>query len=88
MNHEKGWPPRYATSKLVQLWYKTFPLDQRGLIEMKNPTTLSNKTSNAGSCAEDQILENKNLRNMILNICTEQQVKHFSEIYLPVREHT
>ena len=39
---------------------------------MKNPTTLSNKTSNAWSCAEDHILENKNLRNMILNIfhCT------------------
>ena len=38
----------------------------------KNPTRLSNKTSNAWSCAEDQILENKNLRIMILNICTER----------------
>jgi len=24
---------------------------------------------------------------MILNICTERWLKHFSEIYLPVREH-
>jgi len=27
--------------------YKTFRRDQRGLAEMKNPTALSNKTSNA-----------------------------------------
>jgi len=69
MNHVKifkGWPTRDAPSKLVQLWYKTFPPEQRGLVEMKNPTILSNKTSTAWSCAEDQILENKNLRNMIL----------------------
>jgi len=73
MNHVKifkGWSPRDAPSKLVQLWYKSFPPDQRGLVAMKPPTRLSNKTSNASSCAEDQILENKNLRNMILNICT------------------
>ena len=43
----KGWPPRDAPSKLVQLWYKSFPPDQRGLVEMKNPTRLRNKTSNA-----------------------------------------
>ena len=74
MNHVKifkGWPPRDAPSKLVQLWYKTIPNDQRGQVEMKKPTILSNKTSTAWSCAEDQILENKNLRNMSLNICTE-----------------
>jgi len=62
MNHVKkfkGWPPRDAPSKLVQLWYKTFPTDQRGLAEMKTPTRLSNKSSTAWSCAEDQILENK-----------------------------
>ena len=50
MNHVKifkGWPLRDAPSKLVQLWYKSFPQDQRGLVEMKNPTRLSNKTSNA-----------------------------------------
>jgi len=51
-------------------------------------TRLSNKTSTAWSCAEDQIPKNKNLQNMILNFCTEQQVKYFFEIYLPVREHT
>jgi len=43
----KGWPPRDAHSKLVQLWYKSFPPDQRGLLEMKNPTRLSNTTSHA-----------------------------------------
>ena len=50
MNHVKifkGWPPRDAPSKLVQLWYKSFHPDQRGLVKMKNPTKLSNKTSNA-----------------------------------------
>ena len=28
-----------------------------------------------------------NLRNWILNICAEREVKYFSEIYLPLREH-
>ena len=31
MNHVtkfKGWPPQDAPSGLVQLWYKTFPLDR------------------------------------------------------------
>jgi len=34
MNHLKifkGWPPRDAPSTLVQLWYKSFRPDQRGL---------------------------------------------------------
>jgi len=38
MNHEKtfkGLPPQDAPSKLVQLWYKKFPPDQRGQVEMK-----------------------------------------------------
>jgi len=46
MNHEKifkGWPTQDAPSKLVQLWYKTFQPDQRGQVEIKNPTKLSNK---------------------------------------------
>jgi len=50
MNHVKifkGWPPRDAPSELVQLWYKTFPPDHDGRVEMKNPTRLSNKTSTA-----------------------------------------
>jgi len=75
MNHVKlykGCPPRDAPSKLLQLWYKTFPTDQRGQVEMKNPTRLSNKTSTAWSCAKDQILENTNLRNMFINSCTER----------------
>ena len=75
MNHAKifkGRPPRDVPSKLVQLWHKTFPCDQCGQFEMKKPTRLSNKTSTAWSCAEDQILENKNLRSMILYICTER----------------
>ena len=41
MNHVKifkGCPPRDAPSLLVQLWYKTFPPDQRGLAEMKKPS--------------------------------------------------
>jgi len=43
----KGWPPRDASLKLVQLWYKTLPRDQCGLVEMKDPPRLSNKTNTA-----------------------------------------
>jgi len=50
---------------------------------MKKPTKLSNTSGHAWSCAENQILGNKT----ILNICTEQWVKYFSRIYLPVREY-
>ena len=57
-------------------------------VEMEKLTRINNKTSTEWSCAEDQILGNKNLRNRILNICTERYVKYFFEIYLPVREHT
>jgi len=62
MNHVKkikGWPLRDAPLELVQLMYKTFPPDHYGQVEMKTPTILSNKSSTAWSCAEDQILENK-----------------------------
>ena len=74
--------------QLVHRQYTSFPSDRFCQMEMKNPTRLSNKTSNARSCADDQILENKNLRNMILYICTGQYVKCIFDIYLPVREHT
>jgi len=68
----KGRPHRNAFSKLVHRQYKSFPSDRFCLVEMKNPTRLSNKTNNAWSCAEDQILENWILRNIILNVCTER----------------
>ena len=68
----KGRPRRNASSKLVHRQYKSFPPDRFCQVERKNPTRLSNKTNNAWCRAEDQILENKNLRNMILNICTER----------------
>jgi len=77
----KGRPRRNAFSKLVHRQYKSFPADRFCQVEMKNLTRLSNKYSNAWSCAEDQILANKNLRNIILNICTERQVKYFRQIY-------
>ena len=54
----KGRPRRNAFSKLVHRQYKLFPPDRFCHVEMKNPTRLSNKSSNAWSCAEDQILEN------------------------------
>ena len=50
MNNVKifnGIPPRDAPSKLVQQRYKTFATDQRGQMEMKNPTRSSNKSSTA-----------------------------------------
>jgi len=62
MNHAKrlkGWSPRDAPWELVPRWYKTFPPDHFGRVEIKMQTGLSNKTSTAKSCAEDQILENR-----------------------------
>jgi len=62
MNHAnifKGWSSQDAPSELVPQWYKTFPPDHFGRVEMKKPTRFSNKTNTAWSCAEDQILENK-----------------------------
>ena len=68
----KGWPRRNAFPILIQSQYKSFPYDRFFHFEIQGTTGLSNKRSNAWSCAEDQILENKNLRNMILDICTQQ----------------
>jgi len=39
------------------VWYKSFPTDHFGHMEMNISTMLSDKTSTAYSCAEDQILE-------------------------------
>jgi len=68
----KGRPRWNAFSKLVHRQYKSFPSDRFCQVEIQNTTGLSNKLSTAQSCAEDQILENKNIRNMILDICTQQ----------------
>ena len=68
----KGRPSRNAFSKLVYRQYKSFPHDGFCQYEIKKTTGLRNKHRTAYSCAEDQILENKNLRNMILDICTQQ----------------
>jgi len=55
---------------------------------MKTPTRFSNKTNNAWSCAEDQILENKNLQNMILNSVLNDQENTFGKcIYLKGNIH-
>jgi len=43
----KGRPRLNAFSKLVHHQYKSFPGDRFCQVEMKNPTILSNKTSNA-----------------------------------------
>jgi len=62
MNHVKifqGQPRRFALSELVQAWYKTFPTDHFGQLEINDSTMLRNKTSTAYSCAEDQILQLK-----------------------------
>jgi len=53
----KGQPCRFALSELVQAWYKTFPHDHFGQMEINDSTMLRNKTSTAQSGAEDQILE-------------------------------
>jgi len=60
MNHAKilkGQPCQDALSKLVPDWYETFPPDHTDLVEIYQPTGMSNKTSIAIWCAEDQILE-------------------------------
>ena len=64
MNHVKifqGQPRRFALSELVQAWYKKFPTDHFGQLEINDSTMLRNKTSTAYSCAEDQILQLKSL---------------------------
>ena len=68
----KGRPRRNAFSKLVHRQYKSFPSDRFCQLEIQKTTGLSNKPSTAYSCAEDQILENKNLRNKILDFCTQE----------------
>jgi len=52
MNHTKifkGWSLRDASSELVPQWYKTFLHDHRGRVEMKKPTSFSNKSRSVGS---------------------------------------
>jgi len=39
----KGWSLRDALWELVPEWYKKFPQDHFGRVEMKKPTGLSNK---------------------------------------------
>jgi len=43
----KGQPYRCALSELVPKWYKTFPPDQNGLVEMNQPTGVSRWPSTA-----------------------------------------
>jgi len=65
MNHVKMFkvqPRRFALWVLVPHWYKTFSPDHIDLAVMQTPIELSNKTSIAQSCAQDQILDNKILR--------------------------
>ena len=60
MNHVKllkGQPRRFALWELVPNSYQSFPPVHFGQAEMNESTMLSNKTSTAESCAEDQILE-------------------------------
>jgi len=65
LNHAKilkGWPCWYA-SVLEPSWYNTLPPEHIGLVKMNDSTMLSNKTSTAQSCADDQILDHFILRN-------------------------
>jgi len=62
----KGQPRRYASSELVHRLYKSFPPDHFGQAEMNVSNTLSNKSSTAWLCAEDQILDHSILRNRFL----------------------
>jgi len=50
MNHVKifkGQPRRFALWELVPNWYKIFPPDYFGQMEINNSTILKNKTSTA-----------------------------------------
>jgi len=50
MNHVKrlkGQPHQFALWELVSNWYKTYPPDHFGRVEMKQAAGLSNKTSTA-----------------------------------------
>jgi len=53
----KGQPRRFALWELVPNWCNSFLPDRFGQLEMNDITMLSNETSTAHSCAEDQILE-------------------------------
>ena len=64
----KGQPHRCALWELVTNWYKTFLPDHIDLVEMKKPTGLSNDTSTAWFCTEDQILEHLILRTTFENL--------------------
>jgi len=61
MNHVKifkGWPLQDAPSKLVQLWYKSFPPGRFLPVGNEEANYVeSNKRSTAWSCAENQIFE-------------------------------
>ena len=52
-------PDMPLRSWYLVVFYKTFPPDHFGRVEMKKPTSLSDEPGTARSCAEDQILENK-----------------------------
>ena len=65
-----GSPRQYASWELVPDCYKTLSPDHFGRAEMNNSTILSNETSTAKSCAEDQILEHLS-SGTDLCICTD-----------------
>ena len=74
MNHAKkikGWSPWHASFELVPQWYKTFPPDHLGRLEMKKPTRFSNKMITAWYCGGWDFGA-KNPRDKILNTCTER----------------
>ena len=82
----KGQPRRFALSELVQAWYKTFPPDQNGQVEIDDSTMLRNKTSTAYSCAENEILQLKILGTIFYTFVLNDEEMNFWK-YTPVRKH-
>jgi len=60
--HLRASPAKIPFGSWYLSWYKTFPTDHFGQIEIDQPTRMSNKTRTAYSRGEDQILEHLILR--------------------------
>ena len=90
----KGQPSRGAFWELAPYWYRTFSPDHIDLVEMKQPTGMSNKSSTESSCAKHLILHHIQLAytNVYMPpptnvyICAQRCKNKLSQMWLPGRE--
>jgi len=90
----KGQPNPGAFWGLAPYWYRTFSPDHIDLVEMKQPTGMSNKSSTESSCAKHLILHHIQLAytNVYMPpptnvyICAQRCKNKLSQMWLPGRE--